>query len=68
MGFGMVFESETSFSVVEFFPSKSCICLVSKWSSNYAPDIHEPRQKKTDWLGYIGDEILPSYMGLFNKP
>ena len=29
----------------------------------------EPRKKKPGWLGYIGDEILPRYIGImYNKP
>ena len=28
------------------------------------PKLNEPRKKKLDWLGYIGDEQLPSYMGI----
>ena len=29
--------------------------------------IYMSNEKKTGWLGYIGDEILPNYMGISKK-
>ena len=29
---------------------------------------HMSNEKNLGWLGYIGDDILPSYIGHYNKP
>ena len=51
MGFGMVFESETSFSVVEFLPSKSC----NVWCQSGAAIMHltymsHDKKKRIGWV------------------
>ena len=37
-------------------------------SSKCVFDLELSNEKYLGWLGYIGDEILPSYIGHYNKP
>ncbi len=59
MGLSLPDHPEKGFSTIPMDASwvMDVTCFVSQ-----GPTIHMSHEKKPGWLGYVGDEILPSYI------
>jgi len=40
--------------------------ILGGWGISGMRTLHEPQKRAPGWLGYIGDEILPTYMGIIS--